>query len=124
MRQHVPGAAVRQGLPAATAPGPVGYHQRMCRSIRPLHNFTPPATEEEMRNAALQYVRKVAGFTRPSQANAVAFDEAVEAVAGATRRLVNRLVTSAPPRTREVEQAKARERWQRRASRGRPAESR
>ena len=72
-----------------------------------------------MRNAALQYVRKVAGFTRPSQANAAAFDEAVEAVADATRRLVGRLVTSAPPRTREAEQARARERWQRRASRAR-----
>ena len=70
-----------------------------------------------MRNAALQYVRKIAGATRPSQANAAAFDEAVEAVAAATRRLVSRLVTSAPPRRREAEQAKARERWQRRASR-------
>ena len=69
-----------------------------------------------MRAAALQYVRKVAGVTRPSQANAAAFDEAVEAVAGATRRLVGRLVTSAPPRTREAEQARARERWQRRAA--------
>jgi hypothetical protein len=83
----------------------------MCRSIRTLHNFVPPATEEEMRAAALQYVRKVAGFTRPSQANAAAFDEAVEAVAGATKRLVARLVTSAPPRTREEEQARARQRW-------------
>ena len=82
-----------------------------------LHNFVPPATEEEMRAAALQYVRKVAGFTRPSQANAAAFDEAVEAVAGATRRLVGQLVTAAPPRTREAEQARARERWQRRAAR-------
>jgi hypothetical protein len=88
----------------------------MCRSIRTLHNFTPPATEEELRAAALQYVRKVAGFARPSQANAVAFDEAVEAVADATRRLVDRLVTSAPPRTREAEREKARERWRRRAS--------
>ena len=86
----------------------------MCRSIRPLHNFVPPATDEEMRAAALQYVRKVAGFAKPSQANAAAFDEAVETVAGATRRLVGRLVTSAPPRTREAEREKARERWQRR----------
>jgi hypothetical protein len=70
-----------------------------------------------MRAAALQYVRKVAGFTRPSQANTAAFDEAVEAVAGVTKRLVGRLVTSAPPRTREAELARARERWQRRASR-------
>lgn len=86
----------------------------MCRSIRPLHNFVPPATDEEMRAAALQYVRKVAGFAKPSQANAAAFDEAVETVAGATRRLVGRLVTSAPPKTREAEREKARERWQRR----------
>jgi hypothetical protein len=84
----------------------------MCRSIRPLHNFAPPATEEEMRAAALQYVRKVAGSTRPSQANAAAFDEAVAAVAAATKRLVGRLVTSAPPRTREAERERARERWQ------------
>ena len=96
----------------------------MCRSIRTLHNFVPPATEEEVRSAALQYVRKIAGCTRPSQANAGAFDQAVEAVADATRRLVGRLVTSAPPRTREAEQARARERWQSRAARGRPADSR
>ena len=89
----------------------------MCRSIKTLHNFVPPATEEEVRSAALQYVRKIAGCTRPSQANAGAFDQAVEAVADATRRLVGRLVTSAPPRTREAEQARARERWQRRAAR-------
>ncbi|HSD67149.1 MAG TPA: DUF2277 domain-containing protein [Vicinamibacteria bacterium] len=88
----------------------------MCRSIRTLHNFVPPATDGETRAAALQYVRKVAGFTRPSQANAAAFDEAVEAVAVATKRLVNRLVTSAPPRTREAEQERARERWRRRAA--------
>jgi hypothetical protein len=86
----------------------------MCRSIRTLHNFAPPATEEEIRAAALQYVRKVAGFTKPSQANAAAFEEAVEAVTGATRRLVGGLVTSAPPRDRESEREKARERWQRR----------
>ncbi len=83
----------------------------MCRSIRPLHNFVPPATDEEMRAAAVQYVRKVSGFTRPSKANAAAFDEAVEAVAGATKRLVGRLVTPAPPRTREAERERARERW-------------
>jgi hypothetical protein len=94
----------------------------MCRSIRTLHNFAPPATEEEMRAAALQYVRKVAGFAKPSQANAAAFDEAVEAVTGATRRLVVRLVTSAPPRDREAERARARERWRRRE--GRSADSR
>ena len=90
----------------------------MCRSIRSLHNFSPPATEEEMRAAALQYVRKVAGFTRPSRANAAAFEEGVDAVTRATRRLVDRLVTSSPPRDRAAEQARARERWARRAERG------
>ena len=83
----------------------------MCRNIRPLHNFVPPATDEEMRAAAVQYVRKVSGFTRPSLATAAAFDEAVEAVAGATKSLVGRLVTSGPPRTREAERERARERW-------------
>ena len=87
------------------------YHRLMCRSIRPLHNFVPPATDEEMQAAALQYVRKVSGFARPSQANAAAFDEAVAAVAGATKRLVGSLVTAAPPRTREAERERARERW-------------
>ena len=106
----------RRGVP--------GYDRFMCRSIRTLHNFVPPATEEEMRKAALQYVRKIAGFTRPSQANAAAFDEAVEAVADATQRLVGQLVTSSPPKTREAELARARERWQRRAARDRPADSR
>jgi hypothetical protein len=88
----------------------------MCRSIRTLHNVTPPATDEEVRAAALQYVRKVAGFAKPSQANAAAFDEAVVAVTVATRRLVDRLVTSAPPRDRETERARARERWRRRSA--------
>ena len=83
----------------------------MCRSIRPLHNFAPPATEDEIRAAALQYVRKVSGYTRPSQANAAAFDEAVAAVTDATKRLMGQLVTSAPPRTREAERERARERW-------------
>jgi hypothetical protein len=86
----------------------------MCRSIRTLHNFAPPATDEEVRAAALQYVRKVAGVARPSQANAAAFEEAVDAVAAATRRLVDTLVTSAPPKDRETERARARERWLRR----------
>jgi hypothetical protein len=88
----------------------------MCRSIRTLYNFTPPATDEEVRSAALQYVRKVAGFAKPSQANAAAFDEAVLAGTVATRRLVDRLVTSAPPRDRETERARARERWRRRSA--------
>jgi hypothetical protein len=82
----------------------------MCRNIRPLHNFEPPATEEEVRAAALQYVRKVSGSTRPSQANAEAFDRAVEEVAQATERLLGALVTSAPPKDREVEAARRRAR--------------
>ena len=86
----------------------------MCRSIKTLRTPGAPPSDDEIRAAALQYVRKVAGFAKPSQANAAAFDEAVETVAGATRRLVGRLVTSAPPRTREAEREKARERWQHR----------
>jgi hypothetical protein len=82
----------------------------MCRNIRTLHNFEPPATESEIQDAALQYVRKISGSTRPSQANAQAFEEAVEAVAAATRRLLDQMVTNAPPRDREVEAAKARAR--------------
>ncbi len=75
-----------------------------------LHNFAPPATEEEIRAAALQYVRKVSGSARPSAANTEAFDEAVDAVTEATRTLLDRLVTRAPPRDREVEAARARAR--------------
>jgi hypothetical protein len=82
----------------------------MCRNIRTLHNFEPPATHDEVHEAALQYVRKISGSTRPSQANAQAFEEAVEAVAAATHRLLEQLVTNAPPRDREVEAAKARAR--------------
>jgi hypothetical protein len=82
----------------------------MCRNIRTLHNFEPPATAEEVQAAALQYVRKVSGSTRPSRANQAAFDEAVREVAEATQRLLDGLTTSAPPRDREVEAAKARER--------------
>ncbi|MFI9011898.1 DUF2277 domain-containing protein [Actinosynnema sp. NPDC053489] len=82
----------------------------MCRNIRVLHNFEPPASEDEVRAAAVQYVRKVSGSTRPSAANQEAFDAAVEAVAEATRVLLEALVTNAPPRDREVEAAKARER--------------
>lgn len=89
----------------------------MCRNIRTLHNFVPPATKEEIEAAALQYVRKLAGFTRPSLANAAAFAEAVEQVTGVTRRLVAGLVSTTPARTREAEQARARERWQRRVAR-------
>lgn len=89
----------------------------MCRNIKTLHNFEPPASGEEVRASALQYVRKISGSTKPSQANAEAFEEAVEEVTAATRRLLDRLVTSAPPRDREEEARKARRRWQRRAER-------
>ena len=82
----------------------------MCRNIRPLHNFEPPATESEAHDAALQFVRKVSGFTKPSRANQEAFDRAVDTIAGATMRLLDELVTSAPPKDREVEAAKARAR--------------
>jgi hypothetical protein len=82
----------------------------MCRNIRTLHNFDPPATEEEIHASALQYVRKISGSTKPSQANAEAFDEAVEAVAAVSRQLLDRLVTNAPPKNREVEAAKAKAR--------------
>ena len=89
---------------------PAGMLDDMCRNIRTLHNFEPPATEDEVRAAALQYVRKVSGSTRPSAANEEAFATAVEAVAEATRTLLDSLVTKAPPRDREVEAAKARAR--------------
>lgn len=82
----------------------------MCRNIRPLNNFAPPATDEEVQAAALQYVRKISGTTRPSQANQAAFDHAVEVVARASRELVDSLVTTAPPKDREQEAAKARAR--------------
>jgi len=83
----------------------------MCRSIHTLHNFEPPATEEEMRAAALQYVRKVSGYNKPSQANEAAFERAVDAVEAATRRLLDELVTNAAPKDREAEATKKRERW-------------
>jgi hypothetical protein len=82
----------------------------MCRNIRPLHNFEPPASQAEVHDAALQYVRKVSGSSKPSRANAEAFDEAVEAIAAATERLLERLVTNAPPKDRDAEAAKARAR--------------
>ena len=82
----------------------------MCRNIRTLHNFEPPANEEEVRAAALQYVRKVSGTTRPSKANEAAFERAVDEVAAATRRLLDSLVTHAPPKDREREAARARAR--------------
>ena len=89
----------------------------MCRNIRVLHNFDPPANEAEVRAAVLQYVRKVSGSTRPSRANEAAFERAVEAVAEVTSRLLRELTTTAPPRNREAEAQKARERWQQRQAR-------
>jgi hypothetical protein len=82
----------------------------MCRNIRQLHNFDPPATDEEVRAAALQYVRKISGSSKPSAANAEAFARAVDEVAAASARLLAQLVTTAPPKDREVEAAKARAR--------------
>ena len=82
----------------------------MCRNIRPLHNFEPPATRDEMHAAAVQYVRKISGTTKPSQANQAAFDEAVQEVAAATRKLLAGLTTSVPPKDRDVEAAKRRAR--------------
>jgi hypothetical protein len=82
----------------------------MCRNIRTLYNFDPPATNEEVRSAALQYVRKISGYNKPSQANAEVFDRAVDEVALATTRLLDGLVTNAPPKDREVEAEKRRAR--------------
>jgi hypothetical protein len=82
----------------------------MCRNIRTLHNFEPPATEEEIQAAALQYVRKISGYNKPSQANAEAFERAVEDVTAISSRLLNELVTAAPAKDREEEAAKARTR--------------
>lgn len=82
----------------------------MCRNIRTLFNFEPVASDEEIEAAALQYVRKVSGFTKPSQANETAFNEAIEAIAAVTRDLVHNLTTTSPPKDREVEAEKARAR--------------
>ena len=89
----------------------------MCRNIRNLHNFAPPATDEEISASALQYVRKISGFTKPSQANAEAFDAAVDEVTRITNRLLGQLVSNAPPKNRDEEARKARQRWQKRAER-------
>jgi hypothetical protein len=82
----------------------------MCRNIHTLYNFEPPATNEEIRDASLQYVRKISGFTKPSQANEDSFARAVEEVAAASKRLLEQLVTSAPPKDREIEAERARAR--------------
>lgn len=89
----------------------------MCRNIRPLNNFEPPATRDEVHEAALQFVRKISGATRPSQANQAAFDRAVAEIAHSTRHLLDDLVTTAPPKNREVEATKARARAQARYAR-------
>ncbi|MFQ5527022.1 MAG: DUF2277 domain-containing protein [Thermoanaerobaculia bacterium] len=89
----------------------------MCRNIRPLFNFEPVATDDELHDAALQYVRKISGMRAPSKANQKAFDRAVKEIASASRRLVDGLETSAAPRNREEEREKARARWQKRAAR-------
>ena len=86
----------------------------MCRNIRTLHNFEPPATEEEIQASALQYVRKISGYNKPSRANEEAFERAVEGVAATTRELLGSLVTNAPPKDREAEAAKARARAEQR----------
>ncbi|MGI8622503.1 MAG: DUF2277 domain-containing protein [Solirubrobacteraceae bacterium] len=86
----------------------------MCRNIHQLHNFAPPASQDEVQAAALQYVRKISGSSRPSQANQAAFDRAVEEVAAVSARLLDSLVTAAPPKDREVEATKARARAQKR----------
>jgi hypothetical protein len=86
----------------------------MCRNIRPLYNFEPPANDEEIRAASLQYVRKISGFSKPSRANAEAFERAIDAVADASAELLGELVTSAPPKDRELEAAKRRARSEQR----------
>jgi hypothetical protein len=86
----------------------------MCRSIQPLHNYDPPTTDEEVHAAAVQYVRKISGMTRPAAANQGAFDSAVETVAKATRQLLSELVVTSPPHDRTIERQRARTRWERR----------
>ena len=90
----------------------------MCRAIKTLHNFKPPATDDEIRASSLQFVRKLSGFTRPSRANEAAFNRAIDEVTQAARGLLNALVTNAPPRDREVEASKARAKSARRFDRG------
>ncbi len=93
------------------------YSDCMCRNIRVLHNFDPPTTDGEVREAALQFVRKVSGSTRPSRANAEAFEHAIDEIALATRRLLDDLVTNAAPKSRELEAIKGRERHEKRMER-------
>jgi hypothetical protein len=109
-----PGADANQLRVEGTSHPGVGRLRGMCRNIRTLHNFDPPASEEEVHEAALQYVRKISGSTSPSQANAEVFERAVGEVTRATERLLEGLVTSAPPKDREVEAAKRRARYEKR----------
>ena len=95
----------------------LSYRLRMCRNIRCLHNFEPPTTDDEVREAALQFVRKVSGSTHPSRANAAAFDQAIDEIAHATRRMLDQLVTNAPPKSRELEAVKGRQRHEKRMER-------
>ena len=98
-------------LPSTLMPsGRAGYAGAMCRNIRTLHNFDPPASEEEIRASAVQYVRKISGFTKPSRANEEAFNAAIDAVTAASTTLLAQLTTNAPPKNREAEAAKARAR--------------
>jgi hypothetical protein len=94
----------------------------MCRNIKTLHNFQPPATDDEIRASSLQFVRKLSGFTKPSKANEDVFNRAVDQVTQIARQLLNSLVTNAPPRDRETEAAKARARFQKSAARSRASE--
>jgi hypothetical protein len=94
----------------------------MCRNIRPLFNFDPPVSDADVRAAALQYVRKVSGYTRPSKANEAAFNDAIDRIAGATGELLRQLVTEAPPRSRALQIARARERAAQRHGADRPGE--
>src|SRR5215813_10924693 len=110
-----PRAMSHRGIPRLTRPAQATRHRNpggsvMCRAIKTLYNFAPPATEEEIRASSLQFVRKLSGFTRPSRTNEEAFTRAVDQVSRAARELIDSLVTTAPARDREVEAAKARAR--------------
>jgi hypothetical protein len=102
--------SIKVDVVALPVPLSVRYHDRMCRNIKMLFNFEPPATEQEVHDAALQFVRKLSGFTRPSRANEAAFAQAVDDIAAVARRLIDSLETAAAPRDRAVEAARARAR--------------
>ncbi len=88
----------------------IHHAKPMCRNIKQLHNFEPPTTDEEVRAAAIQFVRKISGFSKPSAVNVAAFETAVEEIATASRKLLDSLITSAPPKNREIEREKSRQR--------------